>query len=159
MQGRIAEEMQQCTDRGKVPDWMLLGKTNLAMKDETKNAEVCNYRPIARLPTTFKLIADSIYGHVDQQDLLPVEQKGSRRNTRGTKKQLLINKILQKNCRRSRTSLNIAWTDYKKAHDMVPHSCMDARISDGHGSGRHRQEAIKEQHGKLENYQPTEQSY
>jgi len=42
---------------------MVLGKTNLAMKDETKGAEVGNYRPIACLPTTFKLLTGIIAKH------------------------------------------------------------------------------------------------
>jgi len=54
--------------------------------------------------------------------LLPDEQKGCRRNTRGTKDQLLIDKMVLKNCRRRHTNLNMAWIDYKKAYDMVPHS-------------------------------------
>jgi len=58
---------------------MVLGRTNLAMKDETKGTEVGNYRPLACLPTTFKLltgvIAEHIYGHLDRNGLLPDEQK------------------------------------------------------------------------------------
>ena len=36
---------------------------------------------------------------------------------------VLIDKMVMKNCRRRRTSLNMAWICYKKAsYDMVPHS-------------------------------------
>jgi len=74
------------------------------MKDETKGAEFGNYRPIACLPTTFKLltgiIAEHIYGHLDRNGLLLDEEKGCRRKTRGTKDQLLIDKMVLKNCRR-----------------------------------------------------------
>jgi len=67
---------------------MVLGRTNLAMKDdETKEAEVGNYRPIACLPTTFKLlmgiIAEHAYRHIERKPLLPDKQKGCRRNTQG----------------------------------------------------------------------------
>ena len=96
------------------------------MKDETKGAEVRNYRPIACLPTTFKLltgiIAEHIYGHLNRNGLLLDEQKGCRRKTRGTKDQLLTNKMVLKNCRRKHTNLNMAWIDYNKAYDMVSHS-------------------------------------
>jgi len=104
----------------------VLGKTILAMKAETKEAEVGNYRPIACLPTTFKLltgiIAEHVYGHLDRNGFLLDEQKGCKRNTRGTKDQLLIEKMVLKNCRRRHTNLNMAWIEYKKAYDMMPHS-------------------------------------
>ena len=84
--GRTAKQLQQCLTEGNVPEWMVLGRTYLVMKDETKGAEVGNYRPIACLPRAFKLItgivAEHIYGHLDRNDLLPDEQKGCRRNTR-----------------------------------------------------------------------------
>ena len=36
--GRIAKHLQQCLTEGNVPEWMVLGRTNLAMKDEAKGA-------------------------------------------------------------------------------------------------------------------------
>ena len=50
------------------------------------------------------------------------EQKGCRRKTRGTKDQLLIEKMVLKKCRSRHTNLNMAWIAYKTAYDMVPHS-------------------------------------
>ena len=98
----------------------------MAVKEEIKGSEDGNYRPIACLPTTFTLltgiIAEHVYGHLDRNGFLRNEQKGCRRNTRGTKDQLLIDKMMLKNCRRRHTNLNMAWIDYKKAYDMVPHS-------------------------------------
>ena len=105
--GRIAKHLQQCLTEGTVPEWIVLGRTKLAMKDETKGAQVGNYRPIACLPTTFKLLtgnmAKHIYGHLDRNALLTDERKGCRRNTRGTKDQILIDKMVLKNCRRRHT--------------------------------------------------------
>ena len=66
--------------------------------------------------------ADDIYNHVEKNDLLPEEQRGSRGNIRGTKDQLLIDKAVMKNCRRRKVGLSMVWIDYRKAHDMVPHS-------------------------------------
>jgi len=65
LHGRIAKQLQQCLTQGNVPEWMVLRRTNLAMKDETKGAEVGNYRPIACLPTTFKLLTGMTAEHVD----------------------------------------------------------------------------------------------
>ena len=48
-------------------------------------------------------------------NLLPVEQKGCRRNSRGTKYQLLIDKTVLNYCKKRQTNLGMAWIDYKKA--------------------------------------------
>ena len=42
--------------------------------------------------------------------------------SRGTKDQLLIDKTILRDCRKRHTNLGMAWIDYKKAYDMVPHS-------------------------------------
>ena len=54
--------------------------------------------------------------------MLPSEQKGCRKETRGTKDQLLIDKMVLKNCKRRQANLAMAYVDHKKAYDMVPHS-------------------------------------
>ena len=63
-----------------------------------------------------------MYKHLDEEKLLPYEQKGCRRQKQGTKDQLLINKMVIRNCRRRLTNLAMRWIDYKKAYDMIPHS-------------------------------------
>ena len=68
------------------------------------------------------IFAEEICDHLETNKLLPEEQKGCRRNSRGTKDQLLIDKMVIKNCKRRMTNLCLAWIDYKKACDMVPHS-------------------------------------
>ena len=40
----------------------------------------------------------------------------------GTKDQLLIDKAILRDSRNRHTNLGMAWIDYKKAYDMVPHS-------------------------------------
>ena len=63
------------------------------------------------------------------ENLLPEEQQGCRRKSRATKDQLLIDKTILKDCRKRRTNLAMAWIDYRKAYDFVPHSwileCLD----------------------------------
>ena len=54
--------------------------------------------------------------------ILPEEQKGSKRENRGTKDQLLIDKAVLKDCKKRHTNLSMAWIDYRKAYDLVPHS-------------------------------------
>ena len=75
---------------------MTLGKTVLCQKDPTKGNDVDNYRPVSCHPLMWKLvtgtIAESIYNFLDVNDKLPVEQKGCKKKSRGTKDQLLIDK-------------------------------------------------------------------
>ena len=68
------------------------------------------------------IIADSMYEFFVDNDALPVEQKGCRRKSRGTKDQLLIVKMVLADCKRKHKNLAMSWVDYKKAYDMVPHS-------------------------------------
>lgn len=49
------------------------------------------------------------------------QQKGSRKGSRGTKDQLRVDMAILKKSRRL-TNWSMAWIDYKKAYDMVPHS-------------------------------------
>ena len=40
---------------------------------------------------------------------------------RGTKDQLLVDKTVLNDCKKRHTNLGMAWIDYKKAYDMIPH--------------------------------------
>ena len=107
-----------------IPKWMTVGKTVLCQKDPSKGNAVDNYRPISCLPLMWKLmtgiIAESIYNFLHVNDKLPVEQKGCRKKSSGTEDQLLIDKRYCVTVGRD-TNLGMAWIDYKKAYDMVPH--------------------------------------
>jgi len=50
------------------------------------------------------------------------EQKGCIRKKMGTKDQLLINKSILEDAKRRQRNLSMAWVDYQKAFDSVPHS-------------------------------------
>ena len=67
-------------------------------------------------------IAESISSFVDVNDKLPVEQKGCKKRSRGTKDQLLIDKAILRECRKRHTNLQMAWIHYNKASGVVPHS-------------------------------------
>ena len=112
MQERIEFHLQSCITRGEVLYWMTTGRTVLLLIDKSKGNEVINYRPIICLPLMWKLltgiVADEIYNHLEGNDLLPEEQKGCRRNSKGTKDQLLIDKAVMENCRRRKVRL--AWS-------------------------------------------------
>ena len=75
------------------------------------------------------VLSEELYMNLQSKCLLPNEQKGCRRNSTGTKDKLLIDKMIIRNCKRRLTGLGMAWIDFKKAFDMVPHSwlvkCLD----------------------------------
>ena len=52
---------------------------------------------------------------------MPDEQKGCKHGTHGAKDQLVIDLAAMADSKRHRTNLAMAWVDYKKAYDMVPH--------------------------------------
>ena len=122
----IALQLMECLTTSSLPEWMTTGRTYLLMKDPVKGPLPSNYRPITCLPVMWKLfsglISDSIYHHLDTQNLLPPEQKGCKRNSRGCKEQLMIDKLILKNCKRRKQNLFMTFIDYKKAYDRVPHS-------------------------------------
>ena len=74
-------------------------------------------------------IAEEMYDYLEQEQLLPEEQKGCQRGSRGTKDQLLIDKTVLKDCKKMHSNLSMAWIDYKKVYDFFPHSwineCME----------------------------------
>ena len=66
---------------------------------------------------------------LDQEKLLPEEQKGCRKGSRGTNDLLYIDRAVIKEVKSRNKNLTMAWIDYKKAYDMVPHSWIIERLS------------------------------
>ena len=121
-----AAQLNECISTDETPTWMTRGRACLILKDVTKGSDITNFRPITCLPLMWKvltgIVSESLYRHLESEKLLPEEQKECRKESRGTKDQLMIDKMVMKNCRRRLTNLCVAWIDYKKAYDMVPHS-------------------------------------
>ena len=122
----ITSALQACLQAGEVPSWMVKGRTVLIQKDPSKGKIASNYRPIACLPLMWKLLtgvfSEKLYKHLVDNNLLPDEQKGCRKRSRGTKDQLLIDKTILREVKRVKRNLAVGWIDYRKAYDMVPHS-------------------------------------
>ena len=97
----MSNQLNKCLQEDGVPIWMVTGKTLLCVKEIEKGNTVSNFRPITYLPLLWKLLtavlADELYRHLEENNLLPWEQKGSRKGSRGTKDQLLIDKMIVKN--------------------------------------------------------------
>ena len=68
------------------------------------------------------MIAEEIYNYLERKKILPEEQKGCKRGSRGTKDQLSIDQTVLKDYKKRHTNLSMAWIDYRKAYDLVPHS-------------------------------------
>ena len=71
-----------------MPSWMTEGTAYLLPKStETRNPK--NYRPITCLPTTYKILtailSNRIYNHLQENKILPEEQKGCRKGSRGAR--------------------------------------------------------------------------
>ena len=122
----MVKHLDDCIQTGDVPNWMVESRTVLDTERCEKGNAVGNDRPIAYLNLLWKLVTgtvnEKVYDYLNQQNLLPEEQKGCWRRTRGTKGQLLIDKALVRNSRRRKTNLNVSWIDFQKVYDMVSHS-------------------------------------
>ena len=59
---------------------------------------------------------------MDTENPLPKEQKGCCRGIKGCKDQLLISKVILRERKSLKKGSIVAWIDYQKAFDRVPHS-------------------------------------
>jgi hypothetical protein len=60
--------------------------------------------------------------YIDDQNLMPKEEKECCRVSKGCKDQLLIPKAILLECKRRKKNVCMAWIDYQKASGRVPHS-------------------------------------
>ena len=106
LHGNIALQLDRYLQENNVPSWMVTGKTLLCVKELEKGNAVANLRPITCLALLWKLLtgilAEEFYEHPEQ-----------------------ANKMIVKNCKKRLTLLAVAWVDYRKAYDMVPHSWIE----------------------------------
>ena len=63
-----------------------------------------------------------MHSFLEEEKILPEEQKGCKRNSKGTKCQVLLDKAVLRDCKRRSTNLAMAWIDYRKPYDMIPPS-------------------------------------
>ena len=94
-----------------MPSWLTRGRASLLQKDKSKGNVASNYRPITCLPLMWKLltgvIVDKIYAHLDQDKLLPEEQKGCRKGSGGNNDLIYIDRAVFKEVK-SRNNLAMA---------------------------------------------------
>ncbi|CAH2011575.1 unnamed protein product [Acanthoscelides obtectus] len=75
------------------PSWLATGKTTLIPKNQDTAVER-NYRPITCLPSIYKnftsILYQGIYAHIEQNIILPPEQKGCCKLSKGCQDQLML---------------------------------------------------------------------
>lgn len=134
LHNKMAESLNMLLDNTEdIPAWLVRGRTQLIKKVEREESNPQNFRPITCLSTMWKLlsgiISDKMLQYLNTNDILCFEQKGIRPGSRGTKDQLAIDRSITKDNKQRRTNMAMAWIDYRKAYDSVPHSwiikCMD----------------------------------
>ena len=77
---------------------MTKGRTVLMRKDKSKGNEASNYCPNTCFPFTWELltgiIASEICGFLENEGILPIEQKECRRKSKGTGDHVYIDMML-----------------------------------------------------------------
>ena len=120
---RLTLEMNRCLQGANVPEWMTKEKASLIQKDPSKETASNN---ITRLPMLWKIltaqIREEIYYSLTRSGLFPEEQKGCCIGSRGRAELLNIDQHILNESKTRRKNLAMAWIDYKKVYDMVPHS-------------------------------------
>lgn len=110
----------------QTPSFMTEGKTYLIPKDLKNTKNPGKYRPITCLPTIYKILTscltEKIYQHVYEKNIIAEHQKGCRREAMGCKEQLIIDEVILEQAKKQNRNIHIAYIDYQKAFDSVPHS-------------------------------------
>lgn len=123
---KLAELLNQAIDHPtKIPEFFTQGLTYLKPKtNETNNPT--KYRPITCLPTIYKIltsvITSKVNEHLTNNNIMKEEQKGSRKNSKGCKEQLIIDQNITMDAKNKKKDLYCAFIDYQKAFDSIPHT-------------------------------------
>ena len=117
---RLTEELNENIQSLSSPSRLLKSRIVLIQKDPPTGKAILNYQPKASLNLLWKLktgiIADKLYQHLENKNLLLEEQKGCRHASRGTKEAVI------KNFKRRKTNQNKTWVDFRKDCAMVPYA-------------------------------------
>lgn len=121
----LFNEILECPS--KIPTFLMQGMTYLIQKDPNI-CNVSNYRPITCLPTIYKIftsiISHKINQHCIANNIITIQQKGCGIGSRGCKDQIIIDSIIVGQAKTKDRNLNMAYIDYEKAYDSMPHSYM-----------------------------------
>lgn len=111
--------------RMRIPNWLTQGRVVLIPKGGDLN-EPGNYRPIACLNTCYKLVTAMITKwlevHVARNNILPIEQCALSKRTWGCTQGTVLDRTIAADAIHNKLNLSVAWIDYSKAFDSVPHA-------------------------------------
>lgn len=119
--------MSECIQgRSSLPAWITRGRVVLIYKSGDRS-NPANFRPIACLNTSYKLvtsmIASLLRAHAEGLQVLPQEQVAIRRGTWGCTHAMLLDQAAVADATNQKQKpLHVAWIDYAKAFDSVPHA-------------------------------------
>lgn len=124
---RVAlKELIEGTINGQipVPQSLVEGRTTLVWKGKNPESP-SEYRPIACLSTLYKactgVVAAILTDHCRKYDILPEYQRAMKQNVWGTIDCILLDEAITKDAKLRQKSLSVAWIDFQKAYDRVPH--------------------------------------
>ena len=122
---RVRLQLKECLDSGFVPNWLNRGRTSLLQKDKNKGNIANKYRPLTFFGINVEVIdrcnCRSDICTFTSREVVTEEQKRYRKGSRGTNDLLYIDRAVIKEVKSRNKNLAMAWIDYKKAYNMVPH--------------------------------------
>ena len=126
----LHERLLQCyndmfNDSSTIPSWFTKGRTILLPKSHDTTLPK-NFRPITCLNVVYKLwtscLTQVLMSHCVVNNVLHLAQKGCARGQLSCVDHLLLNSCIWHQVKSKNRSLAVAWLDYKKAYDSVPHN-------------------------------------
>lgn len=124
--GRLAEHFQTMLyDPTTAPEFLTEGYTIMLPKSGDLSLPK-NYRPITCLPSVYKILTSvikkKIETHLNENNVLAHEQNGCKKGSQGCKELLVTDTIVTRYAKNKNRNLSVAWIDYRKAFDSVPHT-------------------------------------
>ncbi|XP_039297919.1 uncharacterized protein LOC120354622 [Nilaparvata lugens] len=111
--------------RSEIPVGFASGLIFMIPKKEG-NLSPGDYRPITCLNSTYKLmtstLASKIDSHITLNKIMATEQLGCRKGAKGCKELLILDSFIAGQASAKQRNVSIAWIDYAKVFDSVPHS-------------------------------------
>lgn len=116
--------------------WIAEGRVILLYKSGPRS-DPANFRPIACLNTCYKLLTGFVATYLDQyvreRNILPSEQVALRGGIWGSTHALILDQTMTADAQdQKQRPISVAWIDYAKAFDSVPHSYMKWLLSAVH---------------------------
>ncbi|CAF1657578.1 unnamed protein product [Adineta ricciae] len=105
--------------------WIANGRTVLLYKAGSRD-DPSNFRPITCLNTCYKILTGyiAIYmsRYINERNMLPIEQRALQKNVWGCTHALIVDQTVVADAYyQKQRPLSVAWIDYAKAFDSVPH--------------------------------------